>query len=410
MKAWIWFIILLGIVWFFLAAWLGISGLIPTLVFALALALSLDFFGVWKIFPFKLKRNIAMILLIGLWGFLALQMGWLGGIIPGFQLAAVTPITVTPTAVTPTTCMNSVSEEIRGTTATIDVNAWDQESNTPYSAAVDFTTNCWVYKNGKEATNYVTASSDTSAASLSGYSVGDTIYIYCGGTTYYGEPVEGVCVNTQRFAASINAHILEAEASLLVTGYDSTGSATLSTGDFGADYKMSLGANGEDSIFLKLKVNSANNAYQFCGWGTFMFYNMTSVEPQSEESTYTKIATPLHMSGLDVDVNSTSGQSVYGSYALYKASSPILLHEWDSIKEQFIVTAHTTSDPLGYQGASTTANGFAVIAKDCAYSRGGDGKVYLDIYGHDTSEADKGLDETDANPDGLTSGVTIEVE
>jgi len=414
MNKLIWFLALLLAVYFFIRAWLGISGLIPVIVFTLALALTLDYFGIFKIFPFKLNRKFSMIVLVVLWAYTFWTAGWLTTLMGGFKIpGAVTPVSSisSVSSVTPSSCMSSVSDEIRGTAATIDLNAWDLESNTPYSSAVDFSTNCYIYKNGNAATDYVTTSADTSAATLSGYSVGDTIYMYCGGSTYYGEPVEGLCVQTQRFPVAINAHTIVAETDLSTTVFDDTGATALTAGDGGADYDMTLGAGGEDTIYAKLKVNVANKAYQFCGWGTFTFYNISSVTVLGDDAggTYTKVASPLHMSNLDVATNATATSTVYGTYTFFKRS-PLLLHEWDSVKTQINVKAHASNDPNGFGPTASTANGFALLAKDCAYARGDDGKMYLDIYSHDTSEADVGLGETEISPQGKTAGVTIEVD
>jgi len=411
-SRWIWFIILLLATYFVLAPWLGLSGSFwVTIAFALALALTLDYFGIFRVFPFRLKKNIALILLIGLWGFTAYSAGWLSGFIPGIpgqlagQVSPITPPTVQPTA----GCV--VSEELKGKTSTLDVNAWDLESNTPYSSAVDFGSNCWIYKNGNGPENYIGATTDTSDAEISGFTVGDTIYMYCGGSTYYGEPVEGVCVESQRQPLSINAHTIVGESDMQVTAYDDTGSTTLSAGDTGdADYKMTQGAGGEDAIYIKLKVNVANKAYQVCAWGVAELTNITDVTPQDVESTYTQVFTPTHMESIAIVTNSTTTKTQTKDYTIYKFASPILLHEWDSIKEQFVVEASDTNDPLGFVTGTNDDAGFAIIAKDCAYARGDDGRAHLDFYQHDTSEGDVGLDETETSPAGKQVGVLIEVE
>jgi hypothetical protein len=309
--------------------------------------------------------------------------------------------------VSPVPGVCEVSEELRGKESTIDINAWDLESNTPYASAID--TTAYIYKNGNGPENYVTTITDTSAYALSGFVVGDTVYIYGGDSSYYLEAVEGWCVDTQREPLSLNAHAIALESEMQVTGYDDTGSATLSAGTTNEDdYYITMGAGEQKAIHLKLKVNTANKAYQFCGWGVATFHNISSVEPQNVESRYTKEFTPNHMEGVGIIINETGGDTISEDYTVYKASSPVMLHEWDSIKEQFVVESDSNNDPIG-NGGTTSLNGFAVISKDCTYARGDDGRVYLDFYQHDSGEGDVGLDETETSPYGKQVGVLIEV-
>ncbi len=405
MNRWIIFAILFVVTWFWLGTMFGITGgLLHTVIFVLALASLLTAIG-FKAIPFALKKQWLWLIAIVGFGYLAMSYGWLGGMFPS---AGVTPPATTVT--TPQGCRASVTTELLGKASTLDVNAWDMESNTPYSSAVDLTTNCHIYKNGNKATDYIGPSADTSAEELSGYTVGDTIYYYCGGTGYYADPIEGLCVETQRQPLSIEAHAIMPEANSAITAYDDTGSTALSataSANYG-DYNLTLGAGSEESIYIKLKNNVANKAYQFCAWGIVKFYNITDVKPQNVEATYTEVPTPVHMESVAVEVNTTTA-SLTRDYAMYKAGSPIMLHEWDSIKEQFVVTAHSTNDPQDRQSLTTSnnMNGFAIIAKDCTYARGDDGLIHFDFYGHDTSEADVGLDETETSPRGKQTGVQI---
>ena len=422
LARWIYFIGLLAVVWLFVAGLVGISGTLPVIGFAFALALTLDYFGIFKIFPFAVPKKMALILLIVLWGYTAWSAGWVTkylGFGSALPTGSITTGAVT-TGVSAVTCQSGLSEYLRGKASTISFNAWDLESNTPYSTAVNFDGNCWYYKNGNEARNYINATLDTVGGTVTGkYSVGDTLTIYCGGTTYYSEPTEGACIDSESETVDINAHTIAGESNMAITGYDDTGATALSSGSNGTDYTVgAMGANSDLSIYVKEKLDSANKAYNFCGWGVFLFKNVTDVVPQDLESTYTEVTAPQHMSGLDVQINTTSssGGSVTqsGSYRFYKTSSPILMHEWDSIKEQFVVETGT-NDPLHDTGPGTQTdakyfNGFAILSKDCAYARGDDGKVYLDIYQHDTTQADVGMAETEISPQGKQTGAVFEVE
>ena len=374
-----------------------------SILFTLGIVLVLDYFKILPVFPIPLQKRVKLFLMIGLIGFSLWSAGYfasLKGLFPG------TVVTTPPTEKTELKgCV--VSEELKGKTATVYVNAWDLESDQPYSSAVDLTTNCWVYRNGNKPINYVGTTTDTSSGTISGFSVGDTIYIYCGGSSYYVEPVEEFCIDTQTPTVNLNAHKMVSESDLQITAYDDTGSATLSSATY-ADYYITMGAGEKKAIYLKLKVNTANKAFNFGGWAIAKFYNISDVEPQDVEATYEKIGTPNFAEGVNVKVNESAGTTITKDYTIWKASSPILLREWDSIKEQFVIESDSTNDPVGNEG-TTNFNGVAIVALDMQYARGADGKVYLDVYQHDSGEANVGLAEDLTSPYGKTSGVLIEV-
>ena len=412
MNKWILFGILFIATWLIIGPWLGISSNIWHLVIlVLAISLTVGLLGFIQIFPFKLKRQWSMILVVVLWGYLAFSYGWLamfGNLMPTGAISL-----PTAAAISLTDCRAGIASDILGTSATLTTNAWDQESTTPYSAAVDLTTSCELYKNGNALANYIGPTSDTSAASITGFAVGDAIYVYCGGASYYTDPIEGMCVKAQQQPLSLNIHNAVAETDMQTTVYDNTGGTALdasASANYG-DYNMTLGAGADDSIYVKLKQNTAVQEYRFCAWGVATFYNVTKVSPQNEEASYTIVATPVSMKSIAVEVNTTSN-TLSKDYTVYRASSPIVLHQWDSIKEEFVVEADDTSDPQDSQAlaASANPNGFAIIAKDCTWARGVDGAMHDDFYVHDTGQADIGVAETETSPRGKTVGVQILVK
>jgi hypothetical protein len=407
----IWFVVLYLAVTFIVAPLLGVTEGLLVAVLAVTLSFILDYAGVIKatptgIFGLKLKKQWKMILIIAMIGFLSLRLGWVDsfkGLIPSASVSG-TIGTQQQSGV----C--EVTDELKGKSATLIPYAWDLESNTPYSSSVDFSTNCWMYANGNGPTDFVVTTTNTNdSTGEEGFTVGDVVYMYCGGTTYYGEALEDICVDEQKKTLNINAHTIVSESNMEITGYDDSGSTALTAGDTGdADYKMTMGADEESAMYVKLKVNVANKAYQVCAWGTAPFYNITSVEPQDVESSYTKVATPEHMSSISIGYNNSGANTINEDYVTYKFSSPILMQEWDAIKEQFVVKS-STSDPAS-TFATSTPEGFAILAKDCQYAKGDDGRVHLDFYAHDSGEADVGLAETETSPAGKQTGVLIEVE
>jgi hypothetical protein len=402
------FVVIAAVLWYFLLPWMGIAGLIPSIAVVVGIAALLRSYAKWTwAFPWKISGLMAIVILgIGL--FLGGWFSTLGGlgtmgatILPGETI--VTPIDVSEVPETSSACV--VSGELAGKAATIYINAWDMESNTPYSSAVDLTTNCWVFKNGNGPTNYLRLTNDTADGTINGFAVGDLIYIYCGGTSYYTDPIEGYCVNTEAPTINLETHTIEAESSMQITGYDDTGATALTAGTSGQeDYTITQGANGEDSVYIKLKDNGANNAYDHCAWGTIALTNLTSFKPVASEG-YTKVATPTWLQEVALLLNDTNTMSV--DYTVYKAETTTRLHEWDSIKQEFIATASST-DPVTSDGASDNAAYYVALSIDCQYARGTDGKIYYDIHDHTDSEGNVGMDETEASPLGKEIGVIIE--
>jgi len=424
-SKWLVLLLIVAGVWLFLAPTLSITGSTFTvLLFTFSILLLLKWFkptskfvSAIPIVPKWAGIIGIVILLFGIFSY-----GWFSflGLQQMFPTGAITTI---PGAVTPagtvTTCAamrqgGTISDDIFGTSSTLTVNAWDMESNTPYSAAVDLTTNCWIYKNGNAASNFIAASTDTSAASVSGFSVGNKVYVYCGGTTYYTDPYEGVCVDTQAMPVSLSAHTATTEANTDITGYDKTGATALTSGTSSEDdYTMAMGADADEIIYVQVQNNVANKKKNICALGAVRFYNISKVEPQSftfEGKTYTWTATttPLHMQGVDVQYNETSAGALTKDYTVYKLSEPINMNEWAYFKIPVVIESDATNDPNG-GGGTSGIDGFAILLKDCTWARGVDGAMYYDFYVHDTGQADVGINEAETSPLGGTNGIVAEV-
>ena len=401
---------LLGVYFFGFATLGGIT--VNAIVFIVAVLSLLKWRGVsWaKAWFFDRKTN--MYLGLGLTAWLVFSLGIFGlpAIIPfspesifgGFTAAS---FISAPSAVTQAAC--SVSPEILGKDASITLNAWDLEANDPYSSAVDFSTSCYVYKNGNSAANFVATTTDTSAGTLnSGFTVGDVMNIYCGGSSYYGEPVENECIDSQDDMVNINAHAIAGETDLAITVYDDTGSAALTAAGNSttADYDLTLGANEEKSIYVQLKVNAANKAYNFIGFATGAGNDIKSVVPV--DSKFVKRATVDFLDDVSVNGGSATNQTI--TYTAYTLNAPVLLSEWEQVKHQFTVTAGT-SDPSATDNVFSTIDAAIVCGLDATYARGSDGVVYLDYYVHSTgSETNVGVSETFTDPVGKNSCVVIE--
>lgn len=342
------------------------------------------------------------VLTLGMFGLPRLIPNFFAGQISG-PIAAVAPVQI----VTADVCKSSVNPELLGSAATLYINAWDMESNTPYSVAVDLTTYCYVYRNGNSADNFVTATTDTSAATIAGFSVGDTVYIYCGGSSYYTE-LFSMCIDSATPAVNLVSHTASATTDLQIVGYDSSGSAALTAGTSSMqDYNMTLGASQEDVFYLKLTNNVANKAFQFDGWAVAKFTNIDECRPTSTEGrSFTKSASVTFLESQAINVSSgTYNNPITKDYVPYVVSSPVLLREWEWIKDKFTIKA-TSTDPTGGTN-STTFNGVAAVAFDVTYAKGDDGGAHFDFYSHDSGESNVGISETLTSPLGKDNGVLI---
>lgn len=328
------------------------------------------------------------------------------GAIPATQVQA------TAGGATLSSCEASVSSDIRGTSATVTVNAWDLEADNPYGSAVDVA-DTFVFKSNSiaasDSTNYLTTLTDTSAGSVTGVKVGEVITIVGGSSGYYLEPAEGVCIDGQQKSVNLNAHVVNAEGGYTVVVYDSTGSTALSAGDESIDYKRSLGANEEQLFFQRPKVDDANNGYWLCGIGYANGLNVSRVTPDS--SKFSPAITPLHMKDVAIEINGTdvTSSTMTRTYSIYKLNTPVLLSEFDEAKWQFTIEAGA-NDPVGAAGGDTGSAIVWGITKDCAWTRGTDGRMYYDLYNHTSTQPDSGLQETETSPNGLDVGFAIEIE
>ena len=385
------------------------------------LALVRVFAGI-KIFPYKVNAIQAVaVLAVGL---------VIGGIpLFGFTLGAATLAPVAPSlpaatvVATAEECLARVDPEIRGTSATATLNAYDLEANSPFAAALDAGT-VYIYKattvgEGTSA-NYVTSTSDTTNNGVTGFKVGDVISLAGGNATgtvagaFYIESSNGICLDGQQNTVNLNAHMWEAEGSLQATVYDSTSSVELGGGTVGIEYTAAQGANSDISYYVRVRPNSANNAYWLGGyafaWGT----NLSSVKPSgTSASLFGPQVTPGFLKDVlvqTVDVGDDTGDSpMTRTYSYYKLNTPVMLHAFDEFKFGFNVKAGS-NDPVGSPN-STLWSGVVGVALDQAYARGADGKLYLDVHDHAIvdSEANIGVTESVTSPMGGTSGFGLTI-
>lgn len=162
-------------------------------------------------------------------------------------------------------------------------------------------------------------------------------------------------------------------------------------------------------FWLKLKNNVASKAYWFGGWAYALGGDANDLDMLSDG--FTEVSAPDWLNvPIDSDDAGGSGSNRTGGYdGVFKINTPVMLHEWDSVKHNFNVQS-TSTDPATSTTFSTQ-DAVYIGAVDAQYARGDDGKIYLDIYQHNTAESDVGLSEaaTLRHPVGGANTVVIEL-
>lgn len=398
-KVWIFSVLAFLLIWYIVFPFFGIYGAtLSLLILAIGILMTIKSVANKNVFPWRFSKLIALAVLgIGL---------YMTGV-AGTLMATVVPsgTTFIDTTQMPTSC--SVSEELKGKSVNIYFTAYDFESNTPYSSAVEIGgSSCWLFVNGEyKKTNIGTSGNTTSG----GIVVGDVISLYCGGTSYYTENIENLCVDQQELPVEVRTHSIEAESDMTLTMYDDSGATALSTGTTSEeDYYVTQGAGGEDSVYAKLKVNSANAEYDHCAWGTIAMTNLTDFRPVSG---YKQDITPNWAEDVSVAVDEygSGTTSVTDTYTIYKADAPTKLHQWESLKVEFVLEADDTNDPIQTGDNNTLPAKYVLLSIDCQNAKGDPaGGLTYDIHDHSISQADVGLAETETSPLGGEIGVIIE--
>lgn len=341
----------------------------------------------------------------------SLTSGLAGGITA--QVTQPQTITQQTTQLASDACIQAakaVNPDNVGKAATVTLNAYDQSTDNPYSAAVDTTVYVFRSKTAAEANNanYVFTGTDTSAASVTGVNVGDTVTIVGGNVTYYMDALQGHCVTSVNDNVNLNVWAIPAESSLLTVVYtDTTGSTAMTTGSSGTDYTEALGASQIKAHALKLTNNVANRAYQLGGYGFAVLTNISSITVN--DPAFSLTTTPNYLSNVAIGANNSAQNTITRSYSVYKLNTPMVLTEFAEKKIPFTVTV-SSNEPVACHGCSVES-GYAGVALDTSWTRGSDGKAYQDIHDHSLAGGvdgnNVGMSETVASPNGLDSGFLV---
>lgn len=406
--------------------WLATIAVIVLTTLAASMLFGLQFFGltailwgmlfawvvhkarIFKIFPVNAKTaNWIGVLLVGALFF----MGGLAVLSPMLtpsavmaSLGGVTGISPAPAEARATLegCRALATDELRGKTSSVTFNGYDLESDSPYAATAAATIN--VYRNG-----YHVNQTTTGGLSLSNIVVGDAINIYGNDSTYYVQPVEGRCMLQQADTIDVKLHMIATQYNLQVVCYDDTGATELSgpTASNQEDYDIVLGSDESKLFYCKYGVNSTNQALNLGGIAFITLNDIKECYPATGQG-FTLQRVPkfldatVYLTSTDSNTTNTTG----GYEALYVLDTPVMLHEWDTVKYRFVIKAGSTNPATSNEPSQSDVCIMQFLDK--SWSRGSDGNSNYDLYQHSYDEANVGFIEPFTRPGYKYSGVRIE--
>lgn len=401
-------------VFFVAAPLLGVAGVgwfgVPLAAFlAIAVVFGLGYFGVAFV---ALGFSKTVYLAVAAIGLIAV---FFGGGFGGLPSAGLLPPSADEAR---TSCQQLVSEELRGKSADLILNGYDAESNTPFASNTDVPYR--LYQNGALATSGTVTIADS--VSTAGITVGDVISLYGGNATHYMDAIVNLCIEKESTPIEITARKVVGESDMAITGYDDTGTTALDTPDgtystWQEDYEFDMGADDEQSIYIKFKTNVANEVHQLGAICTKGYEGVadtidaiTLMEPGWSADVVPKYLANTVLCLNDTTTVQTSNTTDGYEECWRRDAGPLLLHEWDSIKFQY--TIETGSGTIAEDDDATpTASTLVIIGHfDSAWARGDDGKEHLDYYAHTSAKANVGLVENLYSPLGKETAVIIELK
>ena len=413
-KSLIMFVVLFAFVFFIGASLAGVSlGLLSALLITTGLFFLIKGLTGGSFFGFSpIVTVILGVVVLFVFGGFAFIGGLVGGLTSGAPLATISaPLTAIdqPASVaSEDECLAKITnKDIIGKAAALTFNGYDLAADNPFGSAVDIATavNIFEAKSLSEAgpANFRQNTADTSAGRLTGFKVGEVLTFAGGNGAYYMQPVEGFCVETEEDSLVFDLFSIEAESNIQSVVYDDTATTELSAGTGQTDYTAALGASEVDTYWWRIRNNAANKAYWLGAVGLATLTNVSYAKPGPESAVlFNAVSLPLHMKDVAIEVAAGSAPTVTRSYNPYELKSPVRLTEFKEFKFQIEVKA-TANDPVASQNTSAQS-GICGIAKDKAWNRGEDGKMYHTFYNITSGQEDIGLQETEVSPNGKQTG------
>jgi hypothetical protein len=404
-------------------AFLGLTGTIPWLTmlpYGLAVlfgaaVLALAKYGNLKFASgLPLSKQSSAVLGVILLFVVAYYGGWLSGIMPSASVTSPYTPAGSITGQTASGCAAAVNPQILGKAATLTINPYDLESNTPYSAPVG--AGYLAFKNGA----FLAEKANT--ATITNLAVGDVVDIYGkSNSSYYVEDATGTCINAEQDTIQLNAHAAAADTSMRLICYASDGTVlNAASNSSQGDYNLTQGAGAVDVVKCIIKTNAANKAYWLKGIATGKNGNgtkdITVVSPG-----WTQVPTPTFLTSGAFTVNKACATVGTGNMSMpymhtYSVSSPVKLSQWAESTIMLQASADASTDPTFVGRVDATSiigmgSHYFVLVLDQGTGRdAASGSIYNDIATHDVVQSGLGLWENATTfAGGKTTGVNIEV-
>jgi len=402
-PAWIKFIIGIAIIMLVLLPFLKIElALVPAILLSAAILAVIRALTGYDVFPTKISPLYAIVFLViagiltglinisNLAGSFSGVTGAVGGVSQGTEVGTVNV----------GSCQ--VSSELFGKTSTFSVSFSDQMASS-FTDVSPLVSTCYAYKDGVRTVG--------SNCSFSNFAVGDTVSVYPYLPGYYFSPVS-VCIDKQSVSVQGNAWKQASASDMAITVLDENRNV-MTTGDRN-DYKMSLGSGDTKTIYVQLKVNSANKAFNFAGVAVAVTGNISSAKPVGYVAGYQA----TFLKNVMLNYNSTgtgSDTTIKVSYDAYLTNAKMMQPFSPGMIEIPIeVKTLSGKDPVDcdYTLGNQACNVIAICALDNNWEIGKDGKMYNDYYVHNDDETDAGvaLGTNLNNPAGKDICTLIEVE
>ena len=387
----------------------GLVGGILTVAMLVAVA---QYFGAVSILPLnKMFSGLLAVVLVAfffgatIWGVVASA----GSALPSASVSDQTVLNQNQAVTSLDACAASVSDNVRGTSATLTLNGYDYANSNPLGTNVDLNGSVYAAANaaGTNQATFRSTFTDTTTGTVTTTKAGQIVTITGNsGAGYYTIPMEGVCVDGQQKSVNLKGYAVTTEANVASALFESNGNA-LSAGASGVDYTAAMAANEKASFQWEIKENGANSAFYLAAVGLATGANITNAYPVTTDTRFDQTGRIVqHMKDVAIQVNSTAENTETKTYTVYYLTTPVLLTEFEKFKFDFKVEASATN-PSG-QAGSATQNGVFGIAKDGVWERDPTtGASVFDIHDRTVNQADVGLGETEVSPNGAQTGFAL---
>lgn len=203
-------------------------------------------------------------------------------------------------------------------------------------------------------------------------------------------------------APTVNLDTHKVTTTPTVTMYDDV-MTVLTTGANNTDYNVSLSASQARIQYLKVENSLQNTLYKLGAICTYRT-NATSINKvEVVEAGWNVVKIPKSVKDVSATLQVSNSAPTISYYECYAPSSPILLHEYDSI------TIKTRVEAGSNQPTAATTGAYGFLLLDTGSSKGKDNSMSVDYYVHDDDENvnQVGFSETPTTPYGGTGEIAV---